>query len=166
MFAYFQVLEARRTRERVAQPNVVVFIDHNPFSWQHTDLVIKNFGETTAYNVKITLPPYPVVPYVKASDGIQIDTLQLPSHIGILAPGQEWRTVIGSEVERKMLDGEISDNVVVGDVTFTEELLPELTRKFVSKPLKWRRTHRNPVWLDPKLFKKMLRVPPPDQKKS
>ncbi|HKO30125.1 MAG TPA: hypothetical protein VJU54_03235 [Nitrospiraceae bacterium] len=163
IFAYYQVVEARRTRERMAQPNVVVFIDHNPNGWQHTDLVIKNFGQTTAYRIHITSPPFPVVPYVKASDGIEINTLQMPSHIGVLAPGQEWRTVIDSAVDRKALGEELSDNDIVGDVSFTDTMVPDFRRRTCRKPKK---PYRNPVWLDPKLFKNMLRVPPGDPTKQ
>lgn len=149
----------------MVQPNVVVFIDHNPNGWQHTDLVIKNFGQTTAYNIRITIPPYPVVPYRKASEQVVIGFLQFPTHIGILAPGQEWRTVIDSAVERKALGDELSDDDVVGDVTFTETLLPDLRRRLLRRPKKWKR-YRNPVWLDPKLFQGMLRVPPGDPAKQ
>lgn len=40
-FARGQVIEARRTRERVAQPDVVVYLDPNPTQWQWFDLVIR-----------------------------------------------------------------------------------------------------------------------------
>ena len=64
-----QVLEARRTREAVAQPNVVVFVDFNPENWHYLDLVIKNFGETPAFSIKLTLPPLDVVPWENLTTG-------------------------------------------------------------------------------------------------
>ena len=62
-FARGQVNEARATRERVAQRNVVVFMDLNPKRWQWFDLVVRNFGQTPAYNIRITLPRLEVKPY-------------------------------------------------------------------------------------------------------
>jgi hypothetical protein len=56
-FARGQVLEARETRRAVAQPNVVVFADLSPQNWHYLDFVIKNFGETPADNIRLTLPP-------------------------------------------------------------------------------------------------------------
>jgi len=39
LYARNQVSEARKTRESVAQPNVVVFVDHNRKNWQYMDFV-------------------------------------------------------------------------------------------------------------------------------
>ena len=61
IYARGQVKEARDTRERVAQPEVVVFVDRHEVR-RYMDLVVKNFGQTTAYNIRVTLPPLEVVP--------------------------------------------------------------------------------------------------------
>jgi hypothetical protein len=156
VYASRQVREARETRERMVQPNVVVYIDHNPNSWQHLDLVIKNFGETAAYNIEITVPPYPIVPYKRASEADITEFLQFPSYIGILAPGQAWRTVIESAVDRKLLAEPLSDNDIVGHVSFTAAMIPDPNKE----------PFRNPIWLDPKMFKGMLRVPPDNAAKQ
>lgn len=92
-FARGQVIEARKTRERVAQPNVAVFGDLNKENWHYLDLVIKNFGETPAYGIKLTLPPLDIVPYDNLLTGDQQTSLDLPDTILVLAPGQEWRTM-------------------------------------------------------------------------
>jgi hypothetical protein len=56
-FAYFQVKEARRTRQEQAQPFVIVNIQPSPVSWQIMNLVVENVGATLARNVKIRFTP-------------------------------------------------------------------------------------------------------------
>jgi len=62
------VREARETRERVAQPDVVVYVDHHAVR-RYLDLVIRNFGQTTAYNVRLTLPDLQMAPYTNQITG-------------------------------------------------------------------------------------------------
>ena len=98
-FAWFQVQEARRTREEQAQPNVVLYAEPNPNVPDILEIVMHNFGTTPAYDVKIDMdPPVKSTPnnhtYDKTAD---VALPQFP----ILAPGQEWRTVWDSAVERK-----------------------------------------------------------------
>jgi hypothetical protein len=45
-FALRQVREARLTRERQTQPNVVAFTRPNAKVWQFLDLVVANYGLT------------------------------------------------------------------------------------------------------------------------
>lgn len=97
-FAAAQVIEARRTREEVAQPNVVVFADFNQVKSQFVDLVIKNFGQTSAYDIIPDIEPLERISETDATDGI--GSVYLPSKIVVLAPGQEWRTVWDSVVSR------------------------------------------------------------------
>src|SRR5271166_428445 len=52
-----QVDEARRTRELQAQPNVVLYSEPNPSVWQILEVVVKNFGTTPAYDIKISITP-------------------------------------------------------------------------------------------------------------
>ncbi|MCX4096170.1 hypothetical protein [Nocardia sp. alder85J] len=52
-----QADEARKTREEQAQPNVTIFMDHNPADWDFLELVIKNFGATPAHNVRVMISP-------------------------------------------------------------------------------------------------------------
>lgn len=68
VIALRQLVELRKTREKVAQPNVV-FTDLNHQNWHYLDLVIKNFGETPAYSIKLKLPPLDVVPWTTAQQG-------------------------------------------------------------------------------------------------
>ena len=93
VFALNQVLEARRTRERQTQPNVVAFADLNPQDWGWLDVIVKNFGQTAAYRVRLRFDPWPtVVPWVDPRTGERVTRLPVPE-IPVLAPGQEWRTL-------------------------------------------------------------------------
>lgn len=157
-FAYNQVGEARKTREAVAQPNVVVFADLNPDNWHYLDFVIKNFGETPAYNIKLTLPPLQVVPYDNLLTGGLQTTLDIPDHLVVLAPGQEWRSMWESgyqwtDHENKLKLQESGhypgppvkpiQSVYVGRVDFEDRH---------GKP------DHNDIYLDTRAFKNVLRI--------
>jgi hypothetical protein len=146
-FARRQVLEARATRERVAQPDVVVFMDHNPKNWQFLDLVIKNFGQTAAYNIKLTLPPLDVVPFRSGITGETVTELYVPKRIAVLAPGQEWRTVWFSAVKRAKYEGELRTHFV-GNVQFDDKMNPDPRDE----------RYKNPISLDTKMFWNLLRL--------
>ncbi len=108
IFAYKQVKEARATREEQAQPNVVIFTEHNAVHWHALELVIKNFGSTQARNIRVEIDPKPLVsPRQKAAETPTVDPwlpgaepepalpteLWLPDVIPVLAPWQEWRVL-------------------------------------------------------------------------
>lgn len=141
-FARGQVLEARRTRERVSAPDVVAYIDHNPKNWQWFDLVVKNFGQTPAYNVRLKVPPLPIPPYSDPDTGKRIAHLYIPGSIAVLAPGQEWRTLWNSLTN---LDQNEPPWQFVGSVEFDQSITG-------GKPLP-----PNPISLDANMFWNMLR---------
>jgi hypothetical protein len=145
VFAYFQVIEARRTRERVAQPDVVVYIERDPQNWHYMDLVIKNFGQTPAYNIRLTLPPLEVVPWENSVTGERVTALWVPESIAVLAPGQEWRTSWDSGIEREEYEGELKTQFV-GNVEFDDKMNPD-------KP-----AYLNPISLDANMFRNSLYV--------
>lgn len=141
LFAYQQVELARETRERVAQPDVVVYIDHNEIR-HYLDLVIKNFGQTTAYNIQLKLPPLQVAPYTSNLTGEQVTHLWLPETIAVLAPGQEWRTVWDSAVRRedyRKKHGEDLRTKFVGRVEFDDKVVGG-------------KSYFNPISLDANMF--------------
>lgn len=138
VYARGQVLEARKTRERTAQPNVVVYVDRHEVR-RYMDLVIKNFGQTTAYNVRLNVPPLQVAPYRNLNTGEEVKSLYVPQTIAVLAPGQEWRTVWDSAVRREKHRGALQDQFV-GHVEFDDKINPD-------KP-----SYRNPISLDIKMF--------------
>jgi hypothetical protein len=142
-FARGQVLEARKTRQRVTQPDVVVFIDHNPKNWQWFDLVVKNFGQTPAYNVRVKLPtPLPIPSYLDPDTRETIAHLYIPDTIAVLAPGQEWRTLWNSLTN---MDPSVPPWQFVGSVEFDELMNGG------------RRLPPNPIALDVNMFRNVLR---------
>jgi hypothetical protein len=141
-FAYGQVREARLTRERVTAPDVVAYIDHDPKNWQWFDLVVKNFGQTPAYNVRAMLPPLPIPPYLDPDTGKTIAHLYIPDTIAVLAPGQEWRTLWNSLTTMDLSE---SPSHFVGTVEFDESMNG-------GEP-----SRRNPISLDINVFRNMLR---------
>jgi hypothetical protein len=99
-FALRQVREVRITREKQAQPNVVAFAALNPEVSQYLDFVVTNYGQTPAYHVKLKFPVLTVTPYENLVTGEHTTELYLPDEIAVLAPGQEWRTLWDSAIER------------------------------------------------------------------
>lgn len=144
-FGYQQVREARTTREKVAQPDVVVYVDHNENDWQYLDLVIKNFGQTPAYNVIPTLPPLKRVPFTNAVTGEEITEVFVPARIAVLAPGQEWRTMWDDGEDIANYENELPSNFV-GSVEFDDEPIPR------------KKSFSNPVSLDTRMFWNSMRV--------
>jgi hypothetical protein len=101
VFALNQVQEARRTRERATQPNVVVFADLNPVDVAWLDVIIKNFGQTAAYQVRLHFDPWPtVMPWTHPQTGERVTRLLVPD-IPVLAPGQEWRRQSGCRIRAR-----------------------------------------------------------------
>ena len=71
----------------------------NPYVSQMLELVVKNFGNTPAYNITMEFDPTPQVSPESVGEGAT--DLAYPSLIPILAPEQEWRTWWDSAVARK-----------------------------------------------------------------
>lgn len=103
--------QAQRTRDEMAQPNVVMYAEPNEDDWQQLEVVIKNFGGTPAYDVvPIIEPPLQSLPNL-ISDG-EIYEIPIPTSISVLAPGQEWRTFWDSAVERRQKEREIKNEII------------------------------------------------------
>jgi hypothetical protein len=149
-YARGQVREARQTRERVAAPDVVAYMEPNPKNWQWFDFVVKNFGQTPAYNIRVDLPPLPIRPYLDPQTAQQVTHLAIPTTIAVLAPGQEWRTLWDTLIDREQ--GEHTN--FVGSVEFDETIISD-------KP-----SHRNPISLDTNMFLNTLRFAEDDTPKT
>jgi hypothetical protein len=100
-FALHQVREARITLEKQAQPNVVAYAALNPEVSQYLDFVVTNYGQTPAYHVTLKFPVLTVTPYENLVTGEHTTELDIPDEIAVLAPGQEWRTLWDSAIERE-----------------------------------------------------------------
>lgn len=95
-----QLDEARDLRKEQAQPYVVVHAEPTPGSDYTIDIVVRNYGQTGAHDVRITSTP----------ELQRSDVPDEPQNVAIpklpfLAPGQEWRTFWDSGLER--LDGDL-----------------------------------------------------------
>jgi hypothetical protein len=84
---------------------------------------VRNFGKTSAYDVSFTFPhPPTVAEYENATDGYaDVVELQLPRQLPTLAPGQEWRTVWDSALDRTEL-GEAIESRFPGTVTYYDRV--------------------------------------------
>ena len=88
--AYFQVREARRTREDLARPYVAAYLEMDGII---LNLVVKNFGNSVARDVTIT----PDAPILRGTpNNGQPDPVGLFDSLPVLVPGQEWRTFFDS----------------------------------------------------------------------
>lgn len=86
LYARGQVNEARRSREDQTRPYVAAYLELSDNST--LELVIKNFGTTTARNVTVTSD----VP-MKRHWGNEVEDLLLFEELPVLVPGQDWRTL-------------------------------------------------------------------------
>ncbi|MDT5016349.1 MAG: hypothetical protein QOD39_2509, partial [Mycobacterium sp.] len=119
----------------------VVYTDHHRVR-HYLDFVVKNFGQTTAYNIRLTLPPLKVAPYTNQITGEEVKHLWVPTTIAVLAPGQEWRTVWDSAIRRdryRKRGGELQTQFV-GRVDFDDKM---------NEP---NMSYSNPISLDANMF--------------
>jgi hypothetical protein len=105
LYAREQVNEGKETRKQAAtleversQPNVVLYTEPSSASQVLIDLVIKNYGQTAALDVRID-----ITPALKRTGqaGGAVESVAVPDVIPFLAPGQEWRTLWDSGLARK-----------------------------------------------------------------
>ncbi len=147
-----QVREARIARDEQAQPNVVMYTEPMEGDWQFLELVIKNFGQTPAFDIEVSLDrPLQVSPDHSAAS---IGNVALPSRIPILAPQQEWRALWDHAPSRSKVEG--IESVHKGELTYRGE---RKKRQHWYAP--WQTdfdVYRSPVELDFNLLKNTRRV--------
>ncbi|MCG5431935.1 hypothetical protein LV457_06480 [Mycobacterium sp. MYCO198283] len=106
LYAHRQIRRVHALNAAQAQPNVVMFMEPNAADWHVIELVVKNYGRTPAYDVTLHFDnPPTVVAYEDTYEGRQSEVVavQLPDVIPVLAPGQEWRTVWDSAIDREQV---------------------------------------------------------------
>jgi hypothetical protein len=148
VYAWRQFQRTKHENEDLARPNVAMFMEPSPSDWHLIELVVKNFGQKPAFGIKFEFATPPTVPRYEGTDSdnyVDVIPLKLPAEIPYLAPGQEWRTVWDSALDRKHL-GESIGSRFAGAVTFYDQ-----PRSRQGKPIKGKRTathYRTPAVLD------------------
>ena len=121
VFANRQIKHNRRLITEQTRPNVAMFMEPHPADWHVIELVVRNFGQTAAYDIRFSFAnPPTVAEYENSSDGYaDITELQLPRELPVLAPGQEWRMVWDSALDRAEIGSGIESRFA-GTVTYYE----------------------------------------------
>lgn len=124
-----QIRRNRRTSTEQTRPHVAMFMEPNTTDWHVLELVVRNFGQTAAYDVEFEFPrPPSVARYETTTNGYaDVVSLQLPRELPKLAPGQEWRTVWDSAIDRAEL-GSAIDSRFTGSVMYYDH--PEHARRW------------------------------------
>jgi hypothetical protein len=123
IYARQQIRRNHRLATEETRPHVGMFMEPHATDWHVIELVVRNFGKTSAYDVSFTFPhPPTVAEYENATDGYaDVVELQLPRQLPTLAPGQEWRTVWDSALDRAQL-GEGIESRFPGTVTYYDRV--------------------------------------------
>ncbi len=97
-----QLNRNRRLLAEQNRPHVAMLMEPHPSDWHIIELVVRNFGRTAAYDIQFAFSNRPTVAqYESATDGYaDVVELQLPRALPVLAPGQEWRMVWDSALDR------------------------------------------------------------------
>lgn len=95
-FAGGQVREMRDTRREMAQPYVVAYLEPITSNPEFVDLVVKNFGQTAAYDIRLHAMP----PLLRSSDHGP-EPLSVFEVLPTLVPGQSWSTYFDNGIHRK-----------------------------------------------------------------
>lgn len=109
-WANLQLKKNRQLTTEQVRPQVTMFMEPHATDWHVIELVVRNFGQTAAHDIRIDFVNHPTV---AAYEDAQLDgppevaELELPSEVPFLAPSQEWRTVWDSAISREQLGGSI-----------------------------------------------------------
>lgn len=147
-YLHRQIQQHRQLITAQVKPHVVMFMEPHAADWHVIELVVRNFGESAAHDVRFdfTHPPTVAQYEHRYEDGLpEVVELQLPSELPILAPGQEWRTVWDSAIDRAEFGGAIRSRFD-GTVTYYDRPRPEGPRQ--GRAWRKRQEFRNRVVLD------------------
>jgi len=128
------------------RPHVAMFMEPRAADWHVVELVVRNFGQTAAFDIEFSFfNPPTVARYENAHDGmIDIAELRLPGELPVLAPGQEWGTVWDSALDRYGLGG--IEWRFMGTVTYHDRPEQKAGRRKLNAGR--RRTYRTNVVLE------------------
>ncbi|BBY28205.1 hypothetical protein GCM10023114_58880 [Mycolicibacterium sediminis] len=142
------VAKNRQLKADQIRPQVAMFMEPHGSDWHVIELVVRNFGQTAAHDVRFDFPNPPTVAVYEDNpfDGSpEVADLDLPSELPLLAPGQEWRTVWDSAISREQLGGSIRSRFD-GTLTYTDRARPTDGKK--SRGWSKRQTFESKVCLD------------------
>jgi hypothetical protein len=147
-----QLTRNRRSAAEQTRPHVGMFMEPHASDWHVIELVVRNFGRTAAYDIRFSFPnPPTVAEYENAADGYaNVVELQLPRELPVLAPGQEWRMVWDSALDRAEI-GHGIESRFTGTVIYHDR--PE-------KPRGWRFWQRKRSGLETKVVLDWDALPP------
>jgi hypothetical protein len=119
VFTNRQIRLTRRLAAEQTRPHVAMFMEPHPADWHVIELVVRNFGQTAAYDIRFSFPnPPTVAEYENSTAGYaDVAELQLPRELPVLAPGQEWRMVWDSALDRAEIGSGIESRFT-GTVTY------------------------------------------------
>ena len=149
IYAHRQLKKSRRLTGEQVRPQVTMFMEPHASDWHVIELVVRNFGATAAYDVKLDFINHPTVAAYEDNeyDGPpEVAELDLPSELVYLAPGQEWRTVWDSAISREQLGGNIRSRFD-GKLTYFDKPRPD-REQGVSKLWNKRQAFETKVCLD------------------
>ncbi|QNI05651.1 hypothetical protein GAN17_04610 [Mycobacterium kubicae] len=139
VFTHRQLQRNRAEAAEQTRPHVAMLMEPHAADWHVIEVVVRNFGKTAAYNISFSFDnPPTVAEYENASDGYaNVVPLQLPRELATLAPGQEWRVVWDSALDRAEIGLGIESRFE-GTVTYYDR---------PDKPRGWRfwRRRRQPL---------------------
>ncbi|WP_174236974.1 hypothetical protein [Mycobacterium basiliense] len=149
---YRQIQRNHQLTAEQARPYVSMMMEPHVADWHVIELVVRNFGRTAAYNIGFSFPnPPTVAEYENASDGYaDVVELQLPRELPTLAPGQEWRMVWDSALDRAEI-GQGVESRFEGTLTYYDR--PE-------QPRGWRFWQRDRRPLETKVVLDWDALPP------
>lgn len=110
VWANRQLKRNRRLTSEQVRPQVTMFMEPHASDWHLIELVVRNFGQTAAHDIRFDFLNHPTVAVYEDSpvDGKpDVTELDIPGELPYLAPGQEWRTVWDSAISREELGGSI-----------------------------------------------------------
>jgi hypothetical protein len=126
-YVHRQIKKNRQVKTEQIRPQVAMFMEPHAADWHVIELVVRNFGQTAAHDVRFEFTNPPTVAIYE--DSVQdrqpdVAELDLPSELPFLAPGQEWRTVWDSAISREQLGGSIRSRFD-GTLTYFDHPRPD-----------------------------------------
>ncbi|BBZ45879.1 hypothetical protein MPRM_31600 [Mycobacterium parmense] len=131
VFTNRQIARNRQLAAEQTRPQVTMFMEPHQADWHVIELVVRNFGKTAAYDISFSFEnPPTVAQYENATDGYaDVVELRLPHELPMLAPGQEFRMVWDSALDRNEIGTGIESRFV-GTVSYFDRPENPQRRRF------------------------------------